>query len=178
MNHVYQIKYSRRAKYMRLTVRSADQVVLTVPFGMEVDRIHHFLQAKADWLTKAIDHMRRRGPSLGTGGSRAEYMLLKEQAREVITDRVRHFAVLYGLSYGRISIRNQKSCWGSCSKRGNFNFNYRLIKLAETLRDYVIVHELCHLLEFNHSPRFWAQVARFFPQYHSLRKQLGKYRLK
>ncbi len=177
MNHVYQIKYSRRAKYMRLTVRSADQVVLTVPFGMEVERIHHFLQAKADWLTKAIDHMRRRGPSVGTGGSRVEYIQLKEQAREVISNRVRHFAALYGLSYGRISIRNQRTCWGSCSKRGNLNFNYRLVKLEETLRDYVIVHELCHLLEFNHSPRFWGQVERACPDYHVLRKRVRKFSL-
>jgi predicted metal-dependent hydrolase len=162
---------------MRLTVTAADQVIVTVPVGMDAASIRHFLQSKADWISRAIESMRRRGPRESVGGGRREYLLLKERAREVITERVRFFAAQYGFSFGRISIRNQKSCWGSCSRRGNLNFNYRLLKLPEALRDYVIVHELCHLKEFNHSPAFWQLVAEACFDYKMLRKKLRQYGL-
>lgn len=173
----FSLRVSKRAKYMRLTVTAADQVIVTVPVGMDSASIRHFLQSKSDWISRAIESMRRRGPRQSVGGGRREYLLLKEQAREVITARLRFFAAQYGFSFGRISVRNQKSCWGSCSRRGNLNFNYRLFKLSENLRDYVIIHELCHLKEFNHSSAFWALVAKTCPDYKQLRAQLRRFSL-
>ena len=78
------------------------------------------------------------------------------------------------LNYKRVAIRDQKSRWGSCSSRGNLNFNYRLILLSEEMCDYVIVHELCHLLEMNHSDRFWSLVALAVPDYQSVKVQMRK----
>ena len=78
------------------------------------------------------------------------------------------------LNYKRVAIRDQKSRWGSCSSRGNLNFNYRLILLSEEMCDYVIVHELCHLLEMNHSDRFWSLVALAVPDYQSVKAQMRK----
>ena len=78
----------------------------------------------------------------------------------------------YKFEYGRVNIRDQKSRWGSCSRQGNLNFNYRLLFLNSAVRDYVIVHELCHLKEFNHSSRFWELVSRQTPDYKILRNQL------
>lgn len=95
-----------------------------------------------------------------------------ERTRALVHARVAFYAKAYGISYGAISIRKQKTRWGSCSRAGNLSFNYRIGFLPPYLADYIIVHELCHIIEHNHSERFWAQVARVFPNPHTLRKQL------
>ena len=99
-------------------------------------------------------------------------MKYKERARALVRARLTHYNEHYGFSWGRISIKNVRSRWGSCSKKGNLNFSYRIVLLPAELADYVIIHELCHLGEFNHSPRFWALVARACPNHKELRKQL------
>lgn len=88
--------------------------------------------------------------------------------------RVAHFNSFYGFSVGRISIRDTKTRWGSCSKRGNLNFNYKILFLPAHLADYIVVHELCHLQEFNHSQNFWALVAKIFPNHKAMRAELKK----
>ena len=98
----------------------------------------------------------------------------KERARAFIKARARHFAGLYGLRYNKISIRNQKTRWGSCSKKGNLNFHYKLALVPLDLADYVIAHEICHLAEFNHSKKFWNLVSQAIPDYRALRKALQK----
>jgi predicted metal-dependent hydrolase len=105
-------------------------------------------------------------------GSVAEYQASQGAARTLIEERLAYFQKFYGVSWRRISIRNQKTRWGSCARNGNLSFNYRLLLLPAHLRDYVIVHELCHLIEFNHSPKFWALVNQVLPDSASLRHEL------
>lgn len=102
----------------------------------------------------------------------AHFLTHKEKARIHIQNRLAYWNTFYNFQYGRIAIRNQTSRWGSCSKKGNLNFNYRIIFLSEALMDYVIVHELCHLKEFNHSQNFWNLVAQAMPAYKKLRSEL------
>jgi predicted metal-dependent hydrolase len=104
--------------------------------------------------------------------SPARYLKHKEQAREMIRARLEHYNAFYNFSYKRIFIKNHKSRWGSCSKKGNLNFNYRLVHLPQHLADYVVVHELCHLGEFNHSKRFWALVEKTVPDWRERRREL------
>lgn len=104
--------------------------------------------------------------------SRRLYEAHKESARTMVLDRIRHFNTHYGLPIKKIAIRNQKSRWGSCSRKGNLNFNYKLTFLPPELRDYVIVHEICHIKEFNHGRGFWQLVAETVPEYKEMRKQL------
>lgn len=104
--------------------------------------------------------------------SRKQYLEHKEAARTLIEERVRHFNFHYKLPVGKIAIRNQKSRWGSCSRKGNLNFNYKLLSLSPEERDYVIVHEICHIKEFNHGRGFWALVGETVPNYRELRKNL------
>ena len=95
----------------------------------------------------------------------AERNSLRERARPVFEARVDHFASLLGMSRGKITIRTQRSRWGSCSAQGNLSFNALLLLTPPEVLDYVVVHELCHRREMNHSPRFWAEVERLVPDW-------------
>ena len=117
---------------------------------------------------------RRRVGSLG--GPKRDYERHKEAARVLVQVKLAHFNTHYGLAWGRVAIRNQRSRWGSCSKKGNLNFNYRIIQLPEHLQDYLIVHELCHLAQMNHSHTFWALMSQAIPNYAACRRELRAYK--
>lgn len=101
----------------------------------------------------------------------------RELARQRITRRVEYFAPQVGVTYNRIFIKEQKTRWGSCSSLGNLNFNWKLILLNEELLDYVVVHELAHRKQMNHSPTFWAEVERVLPDYRERRRRLKECRV-
>ena len=100
------------------------------------------------------------------------YLEHKEAARALIHSRIAHFNQHYGFTYNRVAIRNQRRCWGSCTSLKNLNFSYRLLFLPPELVDYIVVHELCHLAELNHSRAFWARVAETMPEYQKHRADL------
>ena len=99
-----------------------------------------------------------------------------ERTRALVTERIAYWSQIYGIPYGRIFVRKQKTRWGSCSVARNLNFNYRLGFLPFHLADYIVVHELCHIPQQNHSDAFWALVAEAYPEYKTLRKELHSYR--
>lgn len=99
-------------------------------------------------------------------------IFLRKKAKEYLEKRTRELAVKYGFNFRRITIRGQKTRWGSCSSKGSLSFNYRLIKHKKEVIDYVIIHELCHLKEMNHSQKFWNLVAGICPEYRALRREL------
>jgi hypothetical protein len=98
----------------------------------------------------------------------------REQARNIVDYKIDYFNKFYGFQINRIAIKNTKTRWGSCSSKGNLNFNYKIIFLKQELADYLIVHELCHLGELNHSKRFWDLIAKTLPDYYNLNKELRK----
>lgn len=98
----------------------------------------------------------------------------RELARKFVLHKVNYFNSFYGFKINRIAIKNTKTRWGSCSSKGNLNFNYKIIFLKPEMADYLIVHELCHLGEFNHSKRFWHLVSKTIPNYAKLTKELKK----
>jgi predicted metal-dependent hydrolase len=110
------------------------------------------------------------------GGPKRGYERYKEEARVLVQAKLAHFNAHYDLVWGRVAIRNQRSRWGSCSKKGNLNFNYRIIQLPEHLQDYLVVHELCHLVQMNHSSTFWTLVAEVIPNYATCRRELRVYK--
>ena len=105
-------------------------------------------------------------------GSNKDYLKYKEQALILVRNRIEYFNKFYNYKWNNIVIRNQKTRWGSCSKKGNLNFNYKIALLKEEEYDYIIVHELCHLGEFNHSRNFWNLVAITIPNYREIRSNL------
>ena len=108
---------------------------------------------------------RSRRPKAWSKAEVAHYQTHKEAARSLTLVRLEYFNQHYQLTYNRVSIKNTRSRWGSCSAQQNLNFNYKIIFLPAELQDYLIVHELCHLKEMNHGPQFWALVAEMFPTY-------------
>jgi predicted metal-dependent hydrolase len=104
------------------------------------------------------------------------YATHKEAARALVHERLAHYNQHYGFIYHRVSIKNTRSRWGSCSSLGNLNFNYKIIFLPAHLQDYIVVHELCHLSELNHSQAFWALVAEQVPNYAARIAELRRFR--
>ncbi len=100
------------------------------------------------------------------------YVMHKETARAVIQAKLLYWNQFYNLQYNRVSIRNQRRCWGSCTSLGNLNFSYKILFLPEHLQDYIIVHELCHLAELNHGQQFWNLVAQQIPDYQTHIREL------
>ncbi|KND47520.1 MAG: putative metal-dependent hydrolase [Parcubacteria bacterium C7867-004] len=172
----YEIRESVRAKNLRLTVEPDGRVVVTKPKRVSLREVERWMATKSEWIEKARAYFEKRNKGVAPEplpkprrGSKA-YKDAVEAARVLVTERLPHFNTAYGFSYGRISIRNQKTRWGSCSMENNLSFNYRIAFLPHELADYIIVHELCHTKEHNHSARFWDLVARTVPKHKEARR--------
>lgn len=172
-NISYTVYYSNQARYLRITIYANGELAIILPRGMNFKEIEDFLRKKADWILRKINLAKKRKPSLILPkASRREYLAKKNDALVIVKNKISHFSSLYKLHPARIFIRNQRTRWGSCSERGNLSFSYRIIHLPEKYLNYVIVHELCHLKEFNHSRRFWDLVAQAIPDYKKIRKEI------
>ena len=162
----YAMKRSKRAKRMRLAVYCDGSFVVTIPHGMEITRAENFIFQKTEWVFNKLKTMKgRKRSDIFTKRSKKEYLKLKDEALKMAEKKVEEFNKFYKFKYNKISIRNQKTRWGSCSKKGNLNYNYKIALLSNELADYIIIHELCHLKEFNHSRKFWNLVERAIPDY-------------
>ncbi|MGN0354365.1 MAG: M48 family metallopeptidase [Muricoprocola sp.] len=132
----------------------------------EIDRI---LRENESWIVKHIEEMKRKQALYGseeiTYLTKDEIQELADKASAYIPRRVEHFSKQMGVNYGRITIRNQRTRWGSCSSKGNLNFNCILMLTPPEVIDYVVVHELCHRKEMNHSKAFWNEVEKVLPNY-------------
>jgi len=174
----YKLKRSRRARRMRLVVYCDGSVVLTTPYGLRESIVEKFLADQKQWLLTKLSFFKRAGLRAIPRRSRREYLANRERARALVQERIGVFNAHYSFSFNAISIRNQKSRWGSCSRKGNLNFNYKILSLPESHQDYIIVHELCHLQEFNHSKKFWALVQKAIPNYVAIKKNLRRHQLR
>lgn len=169
----YRVRSSARARCLRITIHPGGELVATLPQGVRFEKLENFLKQKANWILRKISLARKRKPSmLLPRSSRREYLAVKEQARKLAKQKIEQFSTIYGLRCQKISIRNQKTRWGSCSQKGNLNFNYRIVHLPEKYLDYIIVHEMCHLKEFNHSRNFWKLVSVAVPDYKTIRREV------
>ena len=161
------IKSSRRT--IELQICTDGHVRVRAPFYMTDAEITDFLNKKANWIDKHRTLMKERQQIKAQEPVQRlnpqDIRALADQAMQIIPDKVRFYAEKIGVDYGRVTIRNQKTRWGSCSAKGNLNFNCLLMLTPEDVQDYVVIHELCHRKEMNHSPRFWAEVAKIMPDY-------------
>ena len=163
-------------KTMALQIAPDGHLVMRLPRRLPEKEAFDFAMRHEGWIGKnyrKVTEQKREQPVYAEEEIRA-YI---EKLRPVLEHRVSYYAARMGVDYGRITIRNQRTRWGSCSSAGNLNFNWRLSLLPESLCDYVIVHELAHRLEMNHSARFWMHVARILPDYKERRRLLKAYRI-
>ena len=169
---MYTIKISARARHMRINVHAGGVVVVTIPRSGSIVHAEAWIREKTTWIENKVRLMAGCVKIKKVKKSKKEIIELKQKTRVFVEERLEHFNALYGYGWHRIAVRAQKTRWGSCSRQGNLNFNYKIILLPQRLADYVVVHELCHLGEFNHSKDFWNLVARTMPDYVGLRKEL------
>ena len=155
-----------------LQVRPSGEVIVRAPLRMPEAEIRRFIESRQGWIEKQRKRFREEAAPALPPYTPEDTRRLADEAARVIPERVRHFAPIAGVTYGRITIRNQKSKWGSCSAQGNLNFNCLLTDAPPEVLDYVVVHELCHRLHMDHSPAFWAEVARVLPDYRKGRQWL------
>jgi len=174
------MRTSTRAKRLGLTVHPDGRVVVTMPRWVSIKAAEAFVAKHEEWIEIAKEKFKKRAAKKGIDqitlphprkNSNA-YKEARKLARVLVAERLQYFNTRYGFTYGTISIRDQKTRWGSCSAKGNLSFNYRIVYLPQALQDYIVVHELCHTKEHNHSEKFWAQVARTIPDHARQRKEL------
>ena len=156
----YCLEYSRR-KRLSIQIKPDGRILVKAPLWMSREEVAQVVEHHRDWIEAHLPKEPVVLPKL----SFAEIEELADLALQDIPERVRRLAPLVGVDYGKITIRNQRSRWGSCSGKGNLNFNCLLMLCPEAVRDYVVIHELCHRKEMNHSATFWAAVERVLPDY-------------
>ena len=169
----YSVRESKRAKYVRLTVYFDGSVVATKPAGVSERRIKRFIKQKAEWVLKKLERVRYSQPDIARTDDEHFYFH-KQRAYEVVKEKVEYWNTYLGFSYNTIYIRRQKTRWGSCSSKRNLSLNYKIVFLPEQLQDYIIVHELCHLKEMNHSNSFWNLMEAILPESRELNKKLKR----
>lgn len=159
-------------KTLAIEIKGDGRVIVRAPVKMPNAEIQRFVQEKAHWIAQHLQKIAQTPQEKFTDAQLKEFV---KAAKTDIPERVMRFAPLVGITYGTITIRRQKTRWGSCSSKGNLNFNCLLMCCPEEVRDYVVVHELCHRKELNHSARFWAEVAKILPDYKTRKAWLRKY---
>ena len=163
-------------KTVAIQVNSDLSVTVRAPYSASEKDIEEILKKKEAWISKHIEKMKKTKERFEAEPTekltREKVIALAEEALKVIPARVEYFARVIGVTYGKITIRNQKTRWGSCSSKGNLNFNCLLMLAPPEVLDYVVVHELCHRKQMNHSKAFWSEVEKVLPDYKEARKWL------
>jgi len=170
--HDFVLRRPPRTRYLRLRISADGSLVVAAPRSYPIFLINQFISSRAQWIVTNIKKVKDRHSLLSTRHSSSEIKKYKVATKELLADRLEYFNKFYNFSFKRIAIRNQRSRWGSCSSKGNLNFNYRLCLLPSDLADYIIVHELCHLGQMNHSKQFWQLVAKTIPDYKVSKQKL------
>lgn len=163
-------------KTVAIQVNSDLSVTVRAPRSASEKDIEEILKKKEAWISKHIEKIKKTKERLEAEPTekltREKVIALAEEALKVIPERVEYFAKVIGVTYGKITVRNQKTRWGSCSSKGNLNFNCLLMLAPPEVLDYVVVHELCHRKQMNHSKAFWLEVEKVLPDYKEVRKWL------
>jgi predicted metal-dependent hydrolase len=163
---------------MRLAIYCDGNFVVTVPQNLSENIIEKFIIKKSQWIIDKLEYFKSFSGKILRTGTQKDYEHYKEVAFQLARKRIDYFNQIYSFKFNKINIKNQKTRWGSCSRKGNLNFNYKIALLPKELSDYIIVHELCHLKEFSHSQKFWNLVAKVLPNYLNIREDLRKSSLK
>jgi len=175
----FTIKKSK-GRHLRISINRKAQVFLHVPRFVPIFVAKKFLLSKQDWILKNLEKIppTTPDPSSGRRGTRTDYLKNKEEARNIVLEKLEYWKNIYkqnfevDFTWKNVSIKNTSTRWGSCSSKKNLNFSYKIISLSPSAQDYLIVHELSHLVNMNHSKKFWELVALGIPDWKKYRKEL------
>lgn len=164
----------QKRKTLSISVTEDAGLMVKAPFSMPDEEIGRFINQRRFWIYKQAKRMLAQ-KALRPVRTAEEERMLYEKAGLVLQEKTEYYAKALGVACQYILIGDQKTFWGSCSSRGRISYNWHLILMPEKIQDYVVVHELCHLLEMNHSPRFWSLVEKTIPDYRERRKWLKEH---
>ena len=167
-------------KSLGLEVRDANTVLARIPTRVSDRELKAFVENHRSWILEKTEVMAEREEKRKSTPAPPPELLSKTDRMKIqlkIGKRVRHYCEAMGVTVGYVTVKNQKTRWGSCSAKGNVNFNYQLAFLPDELLDYVVIHELAHRRHMNHSRAFWAEVEKYCPDYLERREQLKEYSL-
>jgi len=170
----YCLRSSARAKCLRVAIKPGGKVFAIKPRFLPDFLVERFLRQKSGWILDKIADLKNKKNLLACG-SRTDFLRLAPAARNLVWAKIAEFNRSGNFCVNRVAIRDQKTRWGSCSRLGNLNFNYRIIFLPPPLSGYIVAHELCHLKEMNHSRRFWDLLALILPDCELCRRELKNY---
>lgn len=169
---VYQLRPSRsRRRVIRLAIHADGSIVVTASRAIPPTLIENFVQGKSAWIERQQKKMRTR-PSVPLQGDREEYELLRGEALAFVEERLKEICAAYRVTYQALRISNTRTRWGSCTRHGRLMIHYKILFLPLDVAEYLLVHEVCHLKEMNHSPRFWKHVSELVPEYIARRRAL------
>ena len=163
---------SSRAKHLNISVKAPAKVRVAVPRGISFEKAKNFTHSKIGWISKHLLKIQLRSKM-----QLFDKLVDKQVAKEFLEGRIKELADNFGFVYNKVTIRNQKTRWGSCSGKNNINLNMQLMNLPNHLIDYVILHELVHTKVKNHSPLFWGSLDIYVGNAKAIDKELKKYSL-
>ncbi len=169
------VRSNRRS--LAITVRADGGIIVRAPYFTGEEEIRHFTERHLGW----IERQRERAYEMSIKKTRSEVLsetelkALAAAAKKDFPARAAYYSEIIGVRYEKVTIRHQKSKWGSCSSKGNLSFNCLLMLAPENVRDYVVVHELCHRKQMNHSPAFWTEVRKTLPDYEDAKRWLKEH---
>lgn len=161
----YKIKNARRAKGVRITIYADSRVTVTKPRWVTKKFAKEFVSEREDWIVKQIQKNKDNPKNILAQYGDKEFKENKEKARMLVEEKLKEINSFYDFAYDKVSVRNQRTRWGSCSSKGNLSFNFKIIYLPEDLQDYLIAHEICHLKHMNHGKDFWDCVGIAIPDH-------------
>ncbi len=174
---VIEIVRSQR-KSVGMVIRDCDRAILRIPYWLSDDDLKKIINDKQKWIIDKCENT-KVSERISTGATDPNMLTAEEieKIKEKFCEKIKYFSSKMGVSANKVSIRNQKTRWGSCSAKKNLNFNYQLYYLPDRLMDYVVIHELAHIRHMDHSKEFWAEVEIYCPDYKERRDELKNYRL-
>lgn len=167
-------------KSVGIEISKGDRVVIRIPYWLKDAELKEIINKRKTWIIGKCQEMKEAGEAKSSTGAISADKLTNEDLEQIkakFLEKVNHYSKVMGVSVNKITIRNQKTRWGSCSSKGNLNFNYQLYYMPEELMDYVVIHELSHRRYMDHSEKFWSEVEKYCPDYEKRRNGLKKYSL-
>jgi predicted metal-dependent hydrolase len=174
----YTLRESSRARRVNLTLRHDGSVVVSIPKRKKATLAENFLKENEKWVLANLKKIKNHNGIYLETHKGKKFELLKEYAQIFVNRKIEKINKYYKFKINRVSIKNQKSQWGSCSAKGNLNFTYKVVLLPERLAEYVIAHEICHIQEFSHSKAFWTLLGESVPNCRELDKELKRYHIR